>query len=276
MLKTQMWRFYFVLFTMLYLSVLGQSKNTMIVLDPASIEILYMIGAEDEILAIPDMKTIEPKEKTKKLQKVGTFTNPSIEKILSLKPKIVILTSYSIGLKDQLERQKIKTMQLPVNSLKDIQNNIITLGDITNKQENAKKLLDDFNDKLVQIKAMPVNKRAVFIYSATPLMVFGANTLPSDVLDAIGVDNIAKDIVGQRPILSPEFLLKENPEVILYGLRITDKNELINANPAFKHLNAVKNDNVYFLELHSLLRGSPNIINEILRIKKDIFGQKTP
>ena len=35
-------------------------KNSMVVLDPASVEILYMIGAEDEILAIPDMKNIKP------------------------------------------------------------------------------------------------------------------------------------------------------------------------------------------------------------------------
>ena len=107
--------FYF-LFSFLFILdlQLGYAKKTLIVLDPASIEILYMIGAEDEIIAIPDMKRIEPHEKTSKLQKVGTFTHPSIEKILSLKPQTVILTSYSIGLKDQLEMHKIQTMLLPV------------------------------------------------------------------------------------------------------------------------------------------------------------------
>ena len=77
-------------------------KNSMVVLDPASVEILYMIGAEDEILAIPDMKNIKPIEKTSRLTKVGTFTYPNVEKIISLKPKRVILTSYSIGLTEQL------------------------------------------------------------------------------------------------------------------------------------------------------------------------------
>ncbi|RDU64224.1 ABC transporter substrate-binding protein [Helicobacter didelphidarum] len=249
---------------------LGYAKKSMVVLDPAAIEILYMIGAEDEIVAIPEMKNIKPIEKTNKLDKIGTFTNPNLEKIISLKPKRVILTSYSIGLKDQLERYKIETLQLPVSTLKDIYKNILTLGKLTNKEYEAKKVAQDFMSKIEEIRANPVNQKGVFIYSSTPLMVFGGDTLPSDILETIGVENIAKDIVGERPILSAEFLVGKNPDIIFYGLRIKDRDELVKANQSFKFLKAIQENKVYFLELHTLLRGSPEIINQILRIQHDL------
>lgn len=247
-----------------------KNKGSMVVLDPASIEILYMIGAENEILAIPDMKNIQPVEKTSKLEKVGTFTNPNLEKIVGLKPKIVVITSYSVGLKDSLERYGIKTIMLPVNSLKSIHDNILKLGELTGKQENAQKVAANFNAKVEQIKANPIGKSGVFIYSGTPLMVFGGDTLPSDVLETIGIKNIAKDVVGEKPILNTEYLVGKNPDIIFYGLRVKDKDELLKANAAFKHLKAIQNGNVYHLELHALLRGSPSIIDQVLQIKEDL------
>ncbi len=259
-------KLFFVIFAMLYVIY----AKSMIVLDPASIEILYMIGAEKEIIAIPDMDNLKPLDKTSKLDKVGTFTHPNVEKILSLKPKIAILTSYSIGIKDQLEKYGIKTMQLPANKLQDIHDNILKLGELTNNNERAKIVAKDFMDKLQQIKANPINKSGVFIYSATPLMVFGGDTLPSDILEIIGINNIAKDIVGRQSILNSEFLVSKNPDIILYGLRISNKDELVKSNPSFKYLKAIKNNHIYFLELHSLLRGSPSVIDEILRIKNDL------
>lgn len=249
---------------------IGFAKNGLVVLDPASVEILYMINAQDEILAIPDMKNIKPLKETAKLQKVGSFTNPNLEKIVSLKPKLVILTSYSIGLKDQLQKFHIETLELPVTNLNDIYKNILTLGKITQKEGNAKKVASDFMQKINMIKASPINKSGVFIYSATPLMVFGGDTLPSDILTAIGIRNIAQNITGDKPILSTEFLVNQNPDIILYGLRIKDKDELLRSNSSFQYLNAIKQNRVYFLELHSLLRGSPSIIDEIVELKKTL------
>lgn len=247
----------------------GYAKS-MVVLDPASIEILYMIGAEDEILAIPSMKNIEPIERTTKLDTVGTYTRPNIEKILSLKPKIVILTSYSIGLKEQLKAYNIQTILLPVATLQDIYNNIITLGGLTHREERAQEVAKDFMQKLEKIKANPIKKSGIFLYSATPLMAFGGDTLPSDVLNAIGITNIAANAISKQPIINPEFLVAKNPDIILYGLQITSKEELLRSNSAFQYLKAIKNNNVYFLELHALLRGSPSIINQIMQIKKDL------
>lgn len=244
----------------------------LVVLDPAAVEIIYTIRGEASILAIATMQgsSIYPEEKTAKLDSVGTFSHPSLEKIITLKPDIVILSSYSLGLKENLERFGIQTLLLKADTLYDIAQNITTLGEITSQIANAQKARKDYEDKIKIVKKHPLNKKGVFIYSSHPLMVFTKGTLPDDIFNTIGVNNIAKNIVGSRPILNQEFILKENPEIVLYGLRINNEKELLQTNPLLSRVKAFQNGEVYYIDFHTLLRGTPRIIDEIIKLKDKI------
>ena len=81
------------------------AKERLVVLDPASIETLFMLKAEDQIVGIATLQhsNIYPKDQTSKLTSVGTFSNPSLEKIVALKPSLVILSSYSLNLEEGLK-----------------------------------------------------------------------------------------------------------------------------------------------------------------------------
>ncbi|PAF43174.1 ABC transporter substrate-binding protein [Helicobacter sp. 11S02596-1] len=261
-----------ILLTLCLVLSFGIAKESLVVLDPASIEIIYMLGGEKQILAIAKMQnsTIYPEEKTSQLKSVGTFSNPSLEQIIALKPTAVILSSYSLGLKENLERFGIKTLYLKADSLDQIAQNIKTLGEIVGKEANAKTLIADYEARIKHLQEHPLDKRGVFIYSAAPLMVFPPDTLPGDVFKTIGIENIAKDTAGKRPILSQEYILQSNPEVILYGLRIHDESELLKANPLLSKTKAAKEKKMYYLDIHSLLRGTPRIIEQIEAIYKQI------
>lgn len=82
------------------------AKERLVVLDPASIETLFMLKAEDQIVGIATLQhsNIYPKDQTSKLTSVGTFSNPSLEKIVALKPSLVILSSYSLNLEEGLKK----------------------------------------------------------------------------------------------------------------------------------------------------------------------------
>ena len=73
----------------------GENKkyNRIVVLDPATVEMIYMLGAEDKIVGVANLERskVWPEEKVAKLESVGTFMNPSLEKINSLKPDLVII-----------------------------------------------------------------------------------------------------------------------------------------------------------------------------------------
>ena len=75
----------------------GKKYDRIVVLDPAVIEMVYLLGGEDKIVGIARLENskIWPEEKTKKLESVGTFINPSLEKIIALKPDLVITAFHS-------------------------------------------------------------------------------------------------------------------------------------------------------------------------------------
>lgn len=242
------------------------SKADLIVLDPAGVEILYLLGAEDRIQAIASLQQgkIYPFEQTEKLPSVGNYSKPSLEKIISLKPKMVILSFHSTNMQDDLNRVGIDSLILNANSLDEIIANIQTLAELTGKEEKAKEIIADFKNNLAQISAKPICKKGAFFYTSTPLMVFGKDTIPGDVLRILGVQNIGEDaLFTDRPILNQEFVLKENPDFILYGIAVKDTEDLLRSNPLLKNTKAFRNQQMYYLETSSLLRGSPRILQEI-------------
>lgn len=101
-------------------------------------------------------------------------------------------------------------------------------------------------------------------------MAFGQNTLPGDIFKTIGIDNIFKDIIGKRPVISQEYIFQANPEIILYGIRIHNQDDLLKANPMLNKTKAAQNRQMFYLNVHSLLRGSPTIVDKIEEIYKQI------
>ncbi|RAX57694.1 hypothetical protein CCZ01_05245 [Helicobacter monodelphidis] len=243
----------------------------MIVLDPAIVEILYALKAEDRILAIAKMQApIKPADKTSKLPVVGTFSHPSIEDILRLKPDYVILNSYAMGIKPQLDNFNIKNLSFEAHSLEQIKNNILEIGKIVGKNQEAQKIVGKFETDIQELKKDSLGLQGAFIYSTAPLMLFGGDTLPSDILELLGIQNIAKEVHGKRPIIEQEFLLKNPPQILFYGVRVDSESGLLNSLPLLKNTEAFTHKRLFYMQLHSLLRGSPNIIDEIKQLKEEI------
>lgn len=166
-------------------------RKNIVVLDSASIEIIYMLGAEGAIAAISTLQhsNIYPAEKTAKLPSVGTFSNPSLEKIVSFKPDLVILNRYALGLKERLEGLKIDTLYLDTERFSDISKNITRLGEILGREEAAAALNARFACEVEAFKRAPLDKSAIFLFSSTPLMAFSQNSIIADILDLLGAEN---------------------------------------------------------------------------------------
>ena len=189
-----------------------------VVLDPAVVEMIYLLNAEDKIVAIAHSQTtgIWPEEKTKDIPDVGTLSKPSLEKIISFSPDMVILSIHSTGLAKDLEANGIKTASFPADSFDDIFNNFLEVAKMIGKEEEAQKLITEQKEKLENIKkSEPLNKKGAFIYSASPMMAFGDKSLPGEVLKLYGVENLTDKVSGERPILSPEYIIEENPDFLL-------------------------------------------------------------
>lgn len=254
---------------------LEQAKEMrLVVLDPASIEIIYLLDRQDSIKAIATMQQshIYPQEHTSKLPSVGSFSNPSVEKILSFKPTLVILSLYSLGLKERLENLGIQTAYLQADRLEDMYENIAKIATLLGEEAKGAQLIEKTKREIKSLQATQQNqkpqKSAIFLYSSNPLMAFNDNSVIADILRLLGLQNktIATNVA--RPILSNEFLLKADPDILILGVQANDISTLIAQNPALKNLKAYKNNAIFtYPKAHRLLRVSPTIVDGIKDLK---------
>ena len=98
----------------------ANAPKKLVVLDPSVVEIVYMLGAQDQLAAIATLQfsKIWPEDQTVKLKSVGTYTKPNIEQIVELKPDLVITSFHSANVNESLAKFNLKTL-----TLKDRQNN---------------------------------------------------------------------------------------------------------------------------------------------------------
>ena len=250
-------------------SIKIKEYNRIVILDPAIIETFYMIGAEDKISAIATTarSKIYPEDKVSKLPSVGHITNTSIEKILSFSPDLVLIGAMSTKLGASLKPFNIPVLVVDSNNFDDILQNIQVFGKLTGKEKEAAKLYEDSTYKLKDIQekisANPLNLKGAILYSTTPMMAFNSKSLSGQILSLLGVKNLADNLVGDKPIISPEFLLKENPDFLIGSMAIGSPEDILNSNPVVKDITAGKKGHLFIVDSTKILRGSPRIFEAI-------------
>lgn len=239
--------------------------DRIVVLDPAVVEMVYLLGGEDKLVGIAKLERskIWPEEKTEKVESVGTFINPSLEKIIALKPDLVIESFHSSDAIDKsLSSNNIEIIKIQANSIEDIFKNFQKVAKILGKEKEAEKIIAEKRQKIEEIKKIDTTeKKGLFILAPTPMRVFGKGTLPNDIMEMLNIKNIAAGMEGMSPTLTPEYIIKENPDIILTFVK--DPQEIVKANPQIKDISAIKNNKFVVLETGQILRGSARMIDYI-------------
>lgn len=252
----------------------GENKkyNRIVVLDPATVEMIYMLGAEDKIVGVANLERskVWPEEKVAKLESVGTFMKPSLEKIITLKPDLVITSALTDdNLNNGLKSNNIEAKRIQANSIEEIFTNFMEVAKMLGKENEANKIIAEKRAKLEEIKKMATgNKKGLFVMSASPLMVFGNDNLPNDIMKLLNIKNIAENQKGRNPIVTPEFIIKENPDIIITLL--PNPTQIVATNPQLKNVNAIKNNKFIVVNSSQILRGSPRTIDQIEEIAKAV------
>ena len=260
-------------------SVPLKEYNKIIAADPSAVEIFYLIGGEDKISAIAKTKInkIYPEEKTKLLESVGSITRPSIEKIISLNPDLVILNPMGAVKTAEL----LKKYNIPYFIDRSVTFDEIFLktkiyGIFTGQEKNAEKLIEDKKNKLDKIKneIEDKNLKGVILYSSSPMISFSKETIPSEIMEILKIKNIADSFPhGKKGIISPDVMLTENPDIIIGTMKIHSAEDIVKTNEFLKYSKAYKNNNIYVFESEKILRATPRIadgIEEIYEVVKNV------
>lgn len=189
-----------------------------ITLSPSITEIVYALGSGDKIVA--NTKFCSYPQDSKNKTKVGGYFNPNIEKMLYLKPDIVLLQKSSIKLSHQLNKLGIQTQVFSLSTLNDIKNTIKTIGKILNTNEQANKIIQKIELALSDIQGIIANKR-VLIVIGSPLeldkrvFVVGDNFYMDEIITLSGNNNAYKKKGGGQPILNMENIIATNPDIVI-------------------------------------------------------------
>mgnify|MGYP001371854702 CR=1 FL=1 len=231
-------------------------SKRLVVTNSDALEMLIGLGAEENIVGISDAKIELFFEKTKDIQLIGNWRNPNIEAIINLKPDIVVTYKQwpeAAGFDDKLKPFNIAVERMDCYHLSEYASDIQRLASFLGKEAVADTIISDFNKIIDMIKTavkdIEDKKRVYFEFS--DFSALGPGTGGDDILSLINAINIAKDLVVQYPKISTEWLLEEDPDIIIKVITadtITDDMyQRILSRPGWEKLNAVKNNKVYLI-----------------------------
>ncbi|HIK05755.1 MAG TPA: ABC transporter substrate-binding protein [Trichormus sp. M33_DOE_039] len=196
-------------------------------------------------------------------------TPPNIEKIVALKPDLVIgAEGFSNQVTQRLEKLGIRTLLTQVNSwqsLEELTKQIAQLIDV-----NPQPLLDRYQsflpDKINQ------SLSTLVLVSVQPILSPNKNSWAGDLLEKFQTKNLAAQLQGKSPIagyvtLSAEKVIEANPEVILIvsppGSSPTSVLDGLKKQSFWQKLQATKNNRVYVFNYYGLV--NPGSIDAIER-----------
>jgi iron complex transport system substrate-binding protein len=231
--------------------ILFEEKPQRIVsLAPNITEFLYALGCENEIVGITKWCVIPPGSQRKEI--VGDLLSINYEKLLSLKPDVVLITveGNTKDLFTKIESLGLKIFVSNPRNVAGIKKTIQDLASIFDKKNNADSIIAGIENRInaVKIPAGP-KPRVMFFVSLVPLMAVGGNTFLDEIITLSGGLNAISKLAGNYPSLNREEILKQNPDFILIPsdiLKMPD--EAIKLFPEWKNINACKNNNIHIVD----------------------------
>ncbi|MCP8307389.1 MAG: cobalamin-binding protein [archaeon] len=252
------------------------SPEKIVSISPGATEILFALGLGEKVVGV-DTYSDYPEE-TENITKVGSFSNPNIEKIAELNPDLILATGgVQRSFVDKLEELgwgvAARNYEEGVSS---ILSNIILVGNFTGQEEVAETLVNDMNKRIKEITDKTQNltieeRPRVYIeyyFSAKGYRSFGSTSLVNELIYMAGGNNVFADSPIQHPTTSDEQVMKADPEVIFISKGAMAEScgltpDLIRGREGWDGISAVKNNKIFEIEESSLTRPGPRIVDAL-------------
>ena len=244
------------IFTLFLASFVSAETSRIVSLGPYVTENICLLGLGKDIVGL----TVHDREEIKKEKEViGTLLEPNIEKIVSLRPDIVIGSKEGNRQEyiDKLNKLGVKTFILEeLYTFEDICKNFITLGKILGRQEQAEGIVKELKTRLKSVESaaekQKKKKKVFFILGFKPLFTTGSPTYINEAIKYAGGINIFADVNKKWFSVSVEEVIKRNPDVIIF---LTMEEEQSILWERLKNTKAVRDKKVFSIE--PTIIGSP-------------------
>lgn len=197
---------------------LADKPLRIVALAPHIVENLYAIGAGDLIVGTLDYADY-PQEATK-IERIGGYNGISIEKLLMLKPDMVIAWKNGNQAEDlaKIKRLGIELYLSDPRFIEGVASEILKLGQITGHIEQSKKVAETFTAKLNAIKVTQKDKTTLtgfYQLWPEPMMTVSKNTWINQLIETCQVTNVFANSDTDYPQISIENVIVTKPQVII-------------------------------------------------------------
>ena len=262
------------------LSLQAQTKPSRIIsLVPGATEMLFAIGAGPRVVAVSSYDK-EPPEVTS-LPRVGALVDPDVERILSLKPDLIVVYGSQHDLAQQMGRAGIAHFSYVHGGLPDIFRTIRELSARTGDTEQGERVVKGIEATLADVAKRVAGRprpKTMIVFGREPgalrnVYASGGYGFLHDVLAIAGGDDVFSDVKRESVQASTELILTRAPEVIV-ELRADDESA---PDPAvwqtLASVPAVRNNRIVLLTGSDMVTAGPRIGQATLRLAKALHPE---
>ncbi|MHB8155445.1 MAG: ABC transporter substrate-binding protein [Candidatus Omnitrophota bacterium] len=256
----------------------SQAAPRYISLAPSTTEILFALGLNEEIVGVSAYCNYPVRAKNK--TKVGDFSSPNIERIISLKPDYIFCT----GLEQapviaQLRQLNFNIYVADPVSVEELFKSIKDIGRITHKVEAASLLIGQMESRIKavtsKVNSIPEDKRIkVFVEIwHEPLMTAAKGSFVDELITLAGGINIAHNLIRPYCNFSAEKVINLDPQCIILAYMDSQAPlKLIKQRFGWDKIDAVKHGRVFNdIDPDTLLRPGPRITQGLEEIYKRLY-----
>ena len=255
-----------------------------VTLGTGDMQIIHALGGN--LVGIPTSKDIVIEE-LKDVEQIGNSHTMDLEKIAALQPDVVIgdavLNQKDLASIEGIGAQMVFTK---ANSIDDIMKQIELYGQLLQKEDKAKELIQSITDQVTELKAVEGEKpRVLLIYGAPgTYMAALSNSLSGNILEVAGGVNIASDFPSldqypQYAQLNAERIVEANPQYVFlmtHGDAETVRDGFVKEmeqNPSWNNLDAVKNNKIEVLPAELFGTNPGTEVVEAIKVMQELIQQ---
>jgi len=251
-----------------------QGQTRIVALSPEVAEIIASLGGTSLLVGVTQECKYPPE--LARIKKVGNFGAVSREAVLALKPDLVFTSALEQdALTTDLAKMGLTVKQIYPKKLDDLPLVVLQIGELIGKTEEAKILADSLSSGIAAMRDQTAGKTRPKVYLEIyrdPLMSVSDDSFVGEIIEAAGGDNIFSTLERDYARVSPEAVVKAQPDIIICYSR--DSLESILARKGWQDIPAVRSRRVYFetdIDPDLIQQATPRTLEGMRRLYKLFF-----
>ena len=262
----------------------GIVAKRVVTLTPSLTEIVFAVGAGDRVIGVSDYCDYPPEAKLR--PRVGTFLQPSVEKILALRPDLVLVDGVQVDVAAALRAAGggARVLAIAMNDLGQVRQAITQIGGaLGDRQLAAAALLAQLDGELAEVRRRRRGNRpprkVMFVVDhqlggLRGVVVAGPGTYLDELVRLAGGTNIFSDLKVRYAKVAVEAIEERQPDVILDAVHVEAGSEqrVRGDWQTLRNVSAVRENRIYILSDREFVTPGPRLGQALRRLATLIGG----